>query len=283
VQQGSIFGFLGPNGAGKTTTLRILTGLARPSHGTVRVLGHDAATAGNTVRAEIGFLPDVPGFYDWMTAEEFLRFAGRLFGIPRRTLDERVGVLLGLAGLEGVTTRVGGFSRGLKQRLGVAQALINAPSLLLLDEPTSALDPMGRKDVLEMLASLKGRTTIFFSTHILSDVERICDTVAILDAGRVVVQAPIEELKARYGASKVIVEVEDGSDALATEIGAQAWTSAVRRDDDGVIEVTVNDVSAAKRAIPAIVAAHGLALTRMEAGEMGLEEVFVQLVGGGRR
>jgi ABC-2 type transport system ATP-binding protein len=282
VEEGSVFGFLGPNGAGKTTTLRILTGLARPSHGTVRVLGHDVATAGNAMRAEIGFLPDVPGFYEWMTAEEFLRFVGGLFGIERRVLDERVRVLLELAGLTGVGTRIGGYSRGMKQRLGVAQALVNAPKLLMLDEPTSALDPMGRKDVLDMIASLKGRTTVFFSTHILSDVERVCDTVAILDRGRVVVQAPIEELKARYGASKVLVEVEDGADALAAEIGVQAWASAVQRPENGTIEVTVTDTLAAKRAIPAMVAARGLALTRMEAGEMGLEEVFVQLVGGGQ-
>jgi ABC-2 type transport system ATP-binding protein len=283
VEEGSIFGFLGPNGAGKTTTLRILTGLARPTKGAVRVLGHDVGTAGNDVRAEIGFLPDVPGFYEWMTAEEFLRFAGGLFGIGRRSLDERVGVLLDLAGLTDVKTRIGGYSRGMKQRLGVAQALINAPKLLMLDEPTSALDPMGRKDVLDMLASLKGRTTVFFSTHILADVERICDTVAILDHGRVVVQAPIDELKARYGAEKVIVEVGDGADELAQAFRAEAWATTVEHAENGTIAVTVNDTMAARRAIPAMVAARGLALSRMEAGEMGLEEVFVELVGGGQR
>jgi ABC-2 type transport system ATP-binding protein len=283
VEEGSIFGFLGPNGAGKTTTLRIVTGLARPTKGSVRVLGYDISTAGNDVRAEMGFLPDVPGFYDWMTAEELLRFAGGLFGIGPRTLDERIRVLLDLAGLTGVTTRIGGYSRGMKQRLGVAQALVNAPRLLLLDEPTSALDPMGRKDVLDMLASLKGRTTVFFSTHILADMERICDTVAILDGGRVVEQAPIEELKARYGASKVVVEVEDGADELAAALGVEPWVSRTERSDDGAITVTVRDSGTARRAIPAMVAARGLALTRMEAGEMGLEEVFMQLVGGGQR
>jgi len=282
VEEGSIFGFLGPNGAGKTTTLRMLTGLARPTKGTVRVLGHDVSSADNAVRAEIGFLPDVPGFYEWMTAEEFLRFAGGLFGIERRILDQRVGVLLDLAGLTDVTTRIGGYSRGMKQRLGVAQALINAPKLLMLDEPTSALDPMGRKEVLDMLESLRGRTTVFFSTHILGDVERICDTVAILDHGRLVVQSPIDELKARYGAEKVVVEVEEGADELAAAIDAASWSTKVERDGNGTMHVTVSDADAAKRAIPAMVAARGLALSRMEAGEMGLEEVFVQLVGGGQ-
>jgi ABC-2 type transport system ATP-binding protein len=280
VEEGSIFGFLGPNGAGKTTALRVLTGLARPTSGSVQILGHDVASAGNSVRAEIGFLPDVPGFYEWMTAQEFLRFAGGLFGIGRRVLDERLGMLLDLAGLGDVKTKIGGYSRGMKQRLGVAQALVNAPRLLLLDEPTSALDPMGRKDVLDMLTSLRGRTTVFFSTHILADVERVCDTVAILDRGRVVAQAPIDELKARYGQQKVVVEVAGGADELAEQIGLQSWVSAVARGPNGAIEITVRDVEAAQQQIPAMIAARKLGLSRMEAGEMGVEEVFVELVGG---
>jgi ABC-2 type transport system ATP-binding protein len=283
VEEGSIFGFLGPNGAGKTTALRVLTGLARPTSGSVQILGHDVASAGNSVRAEIGFLPDVPGFYEWMSAEEFLRFAGGLFGIGRRVLDERLGMLLDLAGLGDVKTKIGGYSRGMKQRLGVAQALVNAPKLLLLDEPTSALDPMGRKDVLDMLASLRGRTTVFFSTHILADVERVCDTVAILDRGRVVAQAPIDELKARYAEQKVVVEVTGGADQLAEEIGRQPWVTTVARGSNGAIEITVKDVRAAQQEIPAMIAARHMGLSRMEAGEMGLEEVFVKLVGGGQR
>src|SRR5665811_1457011 len=238
VEEGSVFGFLGPNGAGKTTTLRILTGLARPTSGSVQILGRDVASAGNSVRAQIGFLPDVPGFYEWMTADELLRFAGGLFGIGRGVLDERVGMLLDLAGLADVDTKIGGYSRGMKQRLGVAQALVNAPRLLLLDEPTSALDPMGRKDVLDMLMSLRGRTTVFFSTHILADVERVCDTVAILDVGRVVAQAPIDELKARYGQQKVMVEVTDGADELAEEIGRQTWATTVARGSNGCLLYT---------------------------------------------
>ena len=283
VEEGSVFGFLGANGAGKTTTLRVLTGLARPSSGSVEVLGHDVATAGNAVRAEIGFLPDVPGFYDWMTAPELLRFAGGLFGLGHGVLEQRVEMLLDLAGLTGVTTRIGGFSRGMKQRLGVAQSLVNAPRLLLLDEPTSALDPMGRKDVLDMIVSLRGRTTVFFSTHILADVERVCDTVAILDRGRVVAHAPIDELKARYGAQKVVVEVTEGADELAEELGRQPWVGGITRGATGAIEITVADVAAAQRQIPVLVAARGLRLARMDAGEMGLEEVFVELVGGDRR
>jgi ABC-2 type transport system ATP-binding protein len=283
VEEGSIFGFLGPNGAGKTTTLRILTGLAQPTSGRVRILDRDVSGADDEVRQRIGFLPDVPGFYDWMTAGEFLRFAGGLFGLTGDPLDERVAVLLDLAGLTDVTTHIGGYSRGMKQRLGVAQALVNAPKLLMLDEPTSALDPMGRKEVLEMLASLRGRTTVFFSTHILADVERICDTVAILDHGKVVASGPMDEIKQRYGSQRIVLEVTSGDDELAAAIAERPWASAVTRDEDGAIQVSVSDIAAARTEVPAMVAKRGLGLTRMEAGEVGLEEVFVELVGGGKR
>jgi ABC-2 type transport system ATP-binding protein len=282
VEEGSIFGFLGPNGAGKTTMVRLLTGLAHPSGGSARVLGSEVV-AGDALGSEVGYLPDVPGFYEWMTGAEFLEFAGRLFAVPAATLKGRVKTLLDLAGLSDVRTRIGGYSRGMKQRLGIAQALVNAPRLLILDEPTSALDPMGRKDVLEMLASLGGRTTVFFSTHILADVDRVCDTVAILDRGRLVVQAPTEELKRRFGARKLVLEVTDGADQLAHEIGAKPWATSVARGHDGTIEVAVADMNVAQREIPALVAAHGLGLARLEAGELELEEVFVELVGGSRR
>lgn len=278
VEEGSIFGFLGPNGAGKTTMLRLIAGLARPTSGTIRVLGLDVATAGSAVRSQLGFLPDVPAFYDWMTAAEFMRFAGGLFGLDRSVLDERIAMLLGTAGLGDVTTRIGGYSRGMRQRLGIAQALINAPRLLMLDEPTSALDPIGRKDVLDMIASLRGRTTIFFSTHILSDVERVCDTVAILDRGRVLTQAPIPELKARYGTHKVLIEVTDDADALASAIAELPWATSVARENIGTIEATVTDVRRAQRDIPGLVAALKTGLVRLEAGEVGLEEVFLDLV-----
>ena len=279
VPEGSVFGFLGPNGAGKTTALRILTGMARPTAGGATVFGHDVVHATNEVRSLIGFLPDVPGYYPWMTAEEFLRFSGRLFGVSGTVLDARVESLLDMAGLAGVTQRVGGFSRGMKQRLGVAQALVNAPRLLMLDEPTSALDPMGRKDVLDMIAALKGRTTVFFSTHILTDVERVCDTVAILDHGRVVRQAPMSELKREGHALRVLVELEEGAEDLEPLVAGEPWVTECRREGHS-LRCIVSDISAARRAIPALVAGRGLAMVRMAEEEPTLEDVFVELVGG---
>ena len=279
VEEGSVFGFLGPNGAGKTTTLRLATGLARPTSGTIRLLGQDVSAAGNALRAQLGFLPDVPAFYPWMTAQEFLHFSGDLFGLDRQVLRQRTRMLLDTAGLNGVTGRIGGYSRGMRQRLGIAQALINAPRLLLLDEPTSALDPIGRKDVLELINSLRGRTTVFFSTHILGDVERVCDSVAILDRGRVLTQAPIHELKARYGGHKILLEVTEGADGLASAIAQRPWAVSVARGDAASIEVTVSDVHRAQHEIPGLVFDLHAGLVRLEAGEMGLEEVFVALVG----
>ena len=277
VPQGSVFGFLGPNGAGKTTALRILTGLARPTAGVARILGADVSTADNAVRSRIGYLPDVPGFYPWMTALELVEYAGRLFGIERRALRERAESLLNMAGLSDVRTKVAGFSRGMKQRLGIAQALINAPSVLLLDEPTSALDPIGRRDVLEMIASLRGRTTVFFSTHILADVERVCDTVAILDRGRVVANAPIGELKRRATVDRLVIEVDGDPAMLISEIENRPWLRVVERSGEQ-ITLAVTDVTLAQREIPAAIAAAGLGLKRLEGAEKSLEDMFVELV-----
>jgi len=284
VHSGVVFGFLGRNGAGKTTALRILSGLARPTAGTAHVLGHDVARASETVRARIGFLPDVPGFYPWMTAREYLEFAGRLFGLDAAAIDARAHSLLEMAGLASVTARVGGFSRGMKQRLGIAQALINAPSLLMLDEPTSALDPIGRREVLEMIASLHERTTVFFSTHILADVERVCDAVAILERGRVVASAGIAELTARATANRLIVQVEGAAaaTAVASLLAGRLWLRSIETIES-TLRLTVSDVPAAQREIPAAIGAAGAALRRFEIEEASLEEVFVDLVGGPAR
>jgi len=277
VPHGSVFGFLGPNGAGKTTALRILTGLARPTAGEARILGANVSTAGNVVRSRIGYLPDVPGFYPWMTAMELVEFAGRLFGIEPTTLRQRAESLLQMAGLSEVKSKVGGFSRGMKQRLGIAQALINAPSVLLLDEPTSALDPIGRREVLEMIASLRGRTTVFFSTHILADVERVCDTVAILDRGKVVANAPIAELTRRAAVDRLVIEVEGDPAALIRDLERRPWLRSIERDE-GRLMLAVSDLKAAQRELPAAIAAADLGLKRFERAEVSLEDMFVELV-----
>src|SRR5512134_2315052 len=192
----SIFGFLGPNGAGKSTTIKLLLGLARPTSGTASVFDMDILRDSAEIRNHIGYLAQEPRYYDDMTARETLRFTARFFyNGPKRAIEERIEETLELVGLADKADRpIKGFSGGERQRLGIAQAQVNYPDLLILDEPAASLDPMGRRDVLEVMDRLRKHTTIFYSTHILEDVQRVSDTVAILNKGQLVAQAPIEEL-----------------------------------------------------------------------------------------
>ncbi len=198
VPQNSIYGFVGKNGAGKTTTMKIIVGLLKPDRGTVSVCGEQVVYGDTKTNRHIGFLPDVPEFYGYMRPWEYLELCGEIAGLSHRQIKARTEELLFLVGLNGVDGKISGFSRGMKQRLGIAQALLSEPSLLICDEPTSALDPLGRKQVLDILASIKGKTTALFSTHILADVERICDRVAVLHGGRLVLSGTIGDIRKQY-------------------------------------------------------------------------------------
>ena len=205
VQPGDIFGFLGPNGAGKTTSIKVLTGLIRPSRGEVRLFGRDVEDL--QVRQRLGYLPEQPYFYDYLTPVELLDHFGRLFGVPAATRARRIDELLAAVGLRDARTRtLRKFSKGMLQRVGIAQALINDPDLVMLDEPLTGLDPIGRKEIMDLVLSLKERgKTVFFSSHILSDIERVCDRVAILRAGTLVAHGTLDELLTREG---LLVEIE---------------------------------------------------------------------------
>jgi ABC-2 type transport system ATP-binding protein len=287
VETGSVFGFLGPNGAGKTTTIRILTGLAQASAGRAWVAGvevtarHDAA--GGRFTHNFGYLPEEPAFYNWMTPREFLDHVARLFDLPAAERRSRTAELLELVGLADVAMRrIGGFSRGMRQRLGLAQALVNQPLVLLLDEPASALDPAGRKEVLDLIERLRGRCTVFMSTHILGDVERVCDGVGIIARGRLVTQGPRADLLARYVIPAFELEADDGSEgALAAWAEAQrqqAWVTATSVSGR-TARLTVTDVAAAKQALLPAAMAAGLVLTRYEMLQPSLEDIFLRLVG----
>jgi ABC-2 type transport system ATP-binding protein len=194
VEAGEIFGFIGPNGAGKTTTIKLILDLVRPDGGSIRIFGQSHRTV--AVREQVGFLPENPYFYDYLTAAEFLDFYGRLFGHPRESRQKEVDALLQRVGLTNRRDRqLRKFSKGMLQRLGLAQALINDPSLVILDEPMSGLDPVGRREVRDLILSLKAAgKTVFFSTHILSDTELICDRVAILSKGDLKAVGKVSEL-----------------------------------------------------------------------------------------
>ena len=197
VQQNSIFGFLGPNGAGKTTTIKLMLGLIRPTAGSATVFGMDTGKQSVDIRARVGYLPQEPHFYEHMTARQTLRFvASCFFKGPKKAIEERIDEMLEMVDLADKADRpIRTFSGGERQRLGIAQAQVNYPDLLILDEPAASLDPLGRRDVLEVMSKLRKYTTVFYSTHILDDVQKVSDTVVILNKGELVAQGPIEELR----------------------------------------------------------------------------------------
>lgn len=212
VEEHSIYGFVGQNGAGKTTTMKMIIGLMKADSGSIKVCGDEVKFGQNTTNMHIGYLPDVPEFYDFMTPREYLEFCGSITGMSKHEASKRAEELLEMVGLEKANKRIKGFSRGMKQRLGIAQALFNRPKLLICDEPTSALDPVGRKEILDILVKAKKESTIIFSTHILSDVERICDKVGFLHNGEMILQMDTSDLSKRHKRNKINIEFEKNED-----------------------------------------------------------------------
>lgn len=281
VEAGTVFGFLGPNGAGKTTTLRILAGLTHPTGGRAWVAGHPVGPE-SRARALVGYLPEEPHFYTWMSAQEFLAdYVAGLFRLERREARARASELLDRVGLnDAARRRIGGFSRGMRQRLGLAQALMNRPQILLLDEPVSALDPGGRRDMLELIGNLKDAATVFMSTHILEDVERVCDTVGILDHGRLVALDAREALLRRYAIPAIEVEFQGAPEAVAvwTEglTGRPGITGVERTGSLVRIRLQGNDKTSL--ALQQQVLGAGLPVVRYQVARPSLEDVFLSLV-----
>lgn len=206
VAAGEVFGFMGHNGAGKTTTIRMLLGLVRPSSGSARVLGHDVEAESLAIRRQAGFLPGSYSLPKDMTARGFLRYVAALFGRSGREVESRIDALLSQFGLtEAADRKLGGFSTGMTQKVGLAQALINRPRVLFLDEPTSGLDPLGRHELLQHIRRLADEegVAVLFSTHILSDIESVCERVAILHRGRLVASGALDVLKREHGHARM--------------------------------------------------------------------------------
>lgn len=285
IEKGAVFGFLGPNGAGKTTTLRLFAGLTHPTAGRVWVGGEEVSVNSLHLRSSIGYLPESPAFYGWMTGREFLCFTGGLYGLDGAATKARAEEMLQRVNLtEAADRRVKGYSRGMQQRLGLAQALINRPEILLLDEPASALDPMGRRDMLETIRSLKGETTVFISTHILADVERICDRIAIVNRGKLVTMGAIDELRAQRQRALFEIEFQEDMAQVASRLEAVPWvrsSEVLQRNERSVLQVEVTDLERAKKELPGLLVESGLTLLRYELTSVSLEEIFMELVDGG--
>jgi ABC-2 type transport system ATP-binding protein len=287
VKQHSIFGFLGPNGAGKTTTIKLLLGLARPTSGSAHVFGYDIQRESISIRKRVGYLAQDPRYYEHMTARETLRFTASIFYLgPKAAIEARVQETLELVGLDDKADRpIKGYSGGERQRLGIAQAQVNYPDLLILDEPAASLDPMGRRDVLEVMERLRKYTTIFYSTHILDDVQRVSDTVAILNNGQLVAQAPVEELLAGTGDSTYQLELASGADYVRATLQSQPWVknlSLMRVNGTQSLSIAVSDEAAAKDQLLRL-ALSDPSVTVLTFGQQkhNLEDVFLRIVEGG--
>jgi ABC-2 type transport system ATP-binding protein len=284
IPENVVFGFLGPNGAGKTTTVKLLTGFSRPTSGTAFVAGEKVGGSNLSLQAKIGLLPDVPAFYNWMNGREFMHLIGELHHLPRKEILQRTEELLQLVGLKAAgNRRIGGYSRGMRQRLGIAQALMNRPRVLFLDEPTSALDPIGRREVLELISSLKQTATIFMSTHILSDVERVCDTVGIINKGRLITVSSVSALQKKYAPSVFEMEfLEDPRDFVEalTKIPWLTDAALVVKNGTPLVRVRAVDLDRARKQLPGLISESTLTLTRYEIVLPDLEDIFIQIING---
>jgi len=287
VQQNSIFGFLGPNGAGKTTTIKLLLGLIRPSTGSATVFGMDTIRQSVDIRTRVGYLPQEPHFYEYMTARETLRFvASCFFKGPKKAIEGRINEMLEMVDLTDKADRpIKTFSGGERQRLGIAQAQVNYPDLLILDEPAASLDPLGRRDVLEVMSKLRKYTTVFYSTHILDDVQRVSDTVVILNKGQLVAQGPIEELLAGSEGVVYIVHIRGEVDAARKLVLAQPWVSGItdgQHNGDSAWQVSVSDPLAAEAQLLKLLVNGPVLVTEFRRKQYELEDVFMQVIEGGR-
>ncbi len=274
VPEGVIFGYLGPNGAGKTTTIRLLLSLAKATKGNAYILGENIRET-RSYLSKIGFLPEVPGFYNFFNAREFLHFIADISGMTKPS--QKIEEVLETVGLQKERKRIGTYSRGMKQRLGIAQAILSDPPLLILDEPTSALDPEGRKETLDLIASFKGRKTVFFSTHILGDVERICDMVGIIKEGRLMLSDSIENIKKGHSKRTLLIEV-DKPKKLMEILQYLSWVESVSILNNNGIMLEVKDLPTAQKELPQIMTKEKILLNKWELMEPTLEDIFLEVV-----
>ena len=286
VPKNSIFGFLGPNGAGKTTAIKLLLGLTRPTSGGGAIFGQDIVQDSVEIRKRIGYLAQDPRFYEHMTARETLRFKARFYYRgPANEIEARITETLELVGLADKADRsIKGFSGGERQRLGIAQAQINFPDLLILDEPAAALDPMGRRDVLKVMERIQKHATIFYSTHILDDVQRVSDTVAILNHGKLVALAPIEALLAGSQGTVYSLIIEGDAAPAQERVRSQPWVEGIEvvtEEGKTTWQVSVTDEAAAKDQLLRLVLSDEQ-ITVMHFGKKTyeLEEIFMNIVEG---
>lgn len=278
VEKGSVLGFLGPNGAGKSTTMNILTGMIDFQEGQIIFDGLDLKKEKESIRRKVGYLPENPVYYSYMNADEYLQMIGQISQFPADKLTSRISELLDLVDLKKARKRrIGGYSRGMKQRLGLAVALFNDPEYLFLDEPTSALDPEGRADMINLMEDLRTmKIIVFLSTHILADVERVCDRVSILHNGEIKLTEKMEDLQ---GFIQPIfdIELEGQVDSLKEELSKSIWIEQVVADES-TLTVFVKDLERGKRELPVMIGRSGASLVSYRIRQTTLEDIFIRMV-----
>jgi ABC-2 type transport system ATP-binding protein len=265
VSEGTVYGLIGPNGAGKTTMLGILAGLRRASDGTMHIGTRSVAV-----------LPDTPQFDGWLTGREVIELSRTLLGdaVPVSAVDE----VLGAAGLiDDADRRVRGYSRGMLQRLGLAAAIVNEPDLLLLDEPAAALDPAGRREVLDLISAMKGRSTILFSSHILDDVQEVCDDIGILRRGEMMYQGSLDGLLRRYAVAGFAVGLRSGANEVKDTLLEEPWVTSVGVGPDESLSIVVSDIAEAEARLVQILAASGHPVVFVTNSTHSLEQVFLEV------
>lgn len=280
VEKNSIYGFLGPNGAGKTTCIKILTGLMKQSSGEALVAGEKVDMKSLSLRKKIGYLGQEPKMYSWMKGKELLVFVGELFGLTKSEREKRASEMLDMAGLkDAANKKISAYSGGMTQRLGIAQAMMGKPEVLFLDEPTSALDPIGRKEVLDFIASLKQTCTVFMSTHILTDVERVCDTVAIINKGEIIAQENTDILRQKYSSKTIRIEFEDHKQTLElfNDIENLDFAEKVIINKN-ILDIYPIKPEIARKEILKIIYHRNIDVVKFEIVNASLEDVFVKLI-----
>ncbi|MBS4929127.1 ABC transporter ATP-binding protein [Anaerostipes sp.] len=279
VPEHSVYGFLGQNGAGKTTTMKIILGLLKADKGEVKVLGETVRYGFAKTNRRVGYLPDVPEFYGYMKAEQYLRLCGEITGLSAKEICSRSEELLSLVGLSEEKKKIRGYSRGMKQRLGIAQALLNEPGLLICDEPTSALDPLGRKEILDILSKVREKTTVLFSTHVLSDVERICDRAAVLKDGSLALSGSLEELKEQHRKDSLCLETgtPGGQKLLESEFQKKGYVFGVEKKN-GVLIFHTSDMARLETELMICMTEHNICPLKMEVQKPTLENLFMEVI-----
>ena len=279
VPRGSVYGFVGANGAGKTTTMKMVLGLLRSDAGEIYVMDEKVTFGTAPTNRFVGYLNDVPEFYNYLRPTEYLRLCGEVVGMDKGDIKTRTAELLDLVGLAQADKRIGDFSRGMKQRLGMAAALYARPNLLICDEPTSALDPFGRKEILNILREIRGETTVVFSTHILSDVERICDYMCVLHKGDIVLKGTIDELKSSHTSDSLRIDfnsAEELSQLRAALPETLAQATELASDVELLIHVR-GDVPAAQRELMDTLLRLDIMPLRFEILEPTLENLYLEV------